>query len=184
MSNAHNARPDVRSYVAHGGKTQTRVQYKVSDKPSRLKGLILDYAGILDQSNESQKKWRELMRRLVAGGVHVCVVYHDVMGTFDWFSPLSDLRETGCANSIIKVECDAFGSSMTNEQIDDAASSLELDASECLVLSTDAGSVFNALDMRAMIHLVDSLESAMFFTEAAFEHVLESKDAEHERNAA
>ena len=184
MSNAHSSRPDVRSYVAQGGKTRTRVQYKVSDKPPRLKGLILDYTGILDQSNESQKKWRDLMRRLVASGVRVCVVYHDVMGTFDWFSPLSDLRETGCANSIIKVECDAFGSSLTHEQIDDAASSVELDASECLVLSTDAGSVFNALDMRSMMHLVDSLESAMIFTETAFERMLEAQVSVHESNAA
>lgn len=184
MSNAHDSRPDVRSYVAQGGKNQTRVQYKVSDEPPLVKGLILDYAGILDQSNEIQSKWRELTRRLVASGVRVCVVYHDVMGTFDWFSPLSDLRETGCANAIIKVECDAFGSSMTYEQIDDAASSLELDASECLVLSTDAGTVFNALDVKAMMHLVDSPESAMFFTEAAFEHMLEARGSARESNAA
>ena len=174
-----NSRPDVRSYTARGGgKTQSRVQYKVSNQPTRIKGLVLDYIGILDQSNESQAKWRNLMQKLVSSGVRVCVVYHDVMGTPEWFSPLSDLRETGCAHSIIKTECDAFGSSISQDQVDDAASTLDLDPSECVFLSTDPDSVFNALDMHAMIHMVTSLDSAMAFTESAFEEQLMSRDEE------
>lgn len=180
----HNNRPDVRSYTSRGGRSQTRVQYTVSSQPSRIKGLVLDYVGILDQSNESQAKWRELMQRLVSSGVRVCVVYHDVMGTPEWFSPLSDLRETGCAHSIIKTECDAFGSSISQEQVDDAASTLDLDPSECVFLSTDPDSVFNALDMHAMIHLVSSLDAATAFTESAFEEQLSERELASDSKAA
>ena len=179
-----NNRPDVRSYTSRGGRSQTRVQYTVSSQPSRIKGLVLDYVGILDQSNESQVKLRELMQRLVSAGVRVCVVYHDVMGTPEWFSPLSDLRETGCAHSIIKTECDAFGSSISQEQVDDIALNLDLDPSECVFLSTDPDSVFNALDMHAMIHLVTSLDAALAFAESAFEEQLSEHAVESESKVA
>ena len=179
------SRPDVRSYNARGGgEAQSRVQYTVSSQPTRIKGLVLDYIGILDQSGESQSKWRGFMKRLVSHGVRVCVVYHDVMGTPEWFSPLSDLRDTGCAHSIIKTECDAFGSSISQEQVDDAASTLDLDPSECVFLSTDPDSVFNALDMHAMIHLVTSLDSALYFAESAFEEQLSERAPARDRSAA
>ena len=51
-------------------------------------------------------------------------------------------------------------------------------------MSTDPDSVFNALDMHAMIHLVTSLDSALAFAESAFEEQFSEHAVESESKVA
>lgn len=161
----------ARSYVSKGNHPRA-VEYKVSAVEPKVKGLILDYCGILDGSRDSQEQWHDLLRSLIAHGVGVSVIYHDLMGTPEWFTPLANLRDDKCAHSIVKVGCDARGSSMSSKQVDDAAASLNLDSSECVVLTTDVDSMMTALDAGAVTHLVQENKMARFFTESSFEHML------------
>ena len=96
-----------------------------------MRGLILDYVGVLDGPEEDRQRWRALLKEARANGVALAVLSNDPGGPDA--EPIRKLQEEGVVDAV-NLSGEIGFEKPSPEAFDIAASSIDLPARDCVLV--------------------------------------------------
>ncbi|AZA09816.1 HAD-IA family hydrolase [Corynebacterium pseudopelargi] len=108
-----------------------------------MRGLIVDYVGVLDGSEESQRRWQQLLGALKAAGIGIAILSNDPGGP--GAAPIRAFKDRGLVDAVVlsgeigveKPEAGAF---------EFAAEAIELPMKDCVMVDDSILNVRAAVD--------------------------------------
>lgn len=96
-----------------------------------MRGLIVDYVGVLDGSDEDQRRWRSLLAALKSAGVGTAVLSNDPGGPAA--APIRDLQARGCVDAVL-LSGEIGAAKPETEAFQAAADAINLPMRDCVMV--------------------------------------------------
>ncbi|WP_295623838.1 HAD family hydrolase [uncultured Corynebacterium sp.] len=107
-----------------------------------MRGLIIDYCGVLDGTDEEQGRWRKLMSAARANGVALAVLSNDPGGPSA--DPIRRLEADGLVDAVV-LSGEEDAEKPEPEIFDITAERLGLEARECVLVDDSIVNIHGAV---------------------------------------
>ncbi|MDO4910263.1 MAG: HAD family hydrolase [Corynebacterium sp.] len=108
-----------------------------------MKGLIVDYCGVLDGSDEEQRRWRNFFAAAKMAGVHIAILSNDPGGP--GAEPIREWEYRGVVDAVCLSGEIGFAKP-DKEAFDAAAHALGLELNDCVLVDDSITNVRAAVD--------------------------------------
>ncbi|WP_026162088.1 HAD-IA family hydrolase [Corynebacterium ulceribovis] len=108
-----------------------------------MRGLIVDYVGVLDGPEEEQQRWRHLLKSARDAGVGTAVLSNDPGGP--GADHIRAWEQGGFVDAVI-LSGEIGAEKPTAEAFDTAAAALELPASDCVLVDDRIENIVGAIE--------------------------------------
>ena len=107
-----------------------------------MRGLIIDYRGVLDGTDEEQARWRKLLQAARANGVALAVLSNDPGGPDA--DPIRALERDGLVDAVV-LSGEVGAEKPTPEAFDITAGKLDLPARDCVLVDDSIENIHGAV---------------------------------------
>ena len=107
-----------------------------------MRGLIIDYCGVLDGTEEDQARWRNLLVEARANGVGLAVLSNDPGGP--GADPIRKLEDEGLVDAVV-LSGEIGHEKPSTEAFDAAAAAIELPARDCVFVDDSIENIHAAV---------------------------------------
>ncbi|MCQ9343100.1 HAD-IA family hydrolase [Corynebacterium sp. 153RC1] len=108
-----------------------------------MRGLIVDYVGVLDGSEEEQRRWRRLLQAARANGVATAILSNDPGGP--GAAPIRAFEEQGLVDAVL-LSGEIGADKPDQEAFRAAADALGLPMSDCVMVDDSILNVRGAVE--------------------------------------
>lgn len=112
------------------------------DKLQAMRGMIIDYCGVLDGTDEDQARWRNLLVEARANGVGLAVLSNDPGGPSA--DPIRKLEDEGLVDAVV-LSGEIGHEKPSAEAFNAAAAAIELPARDCVLVDDSIENIHAAV---------------------------------------
>lgn len=108
-----------------------------------MRGLIVDYAGVLDGTDEDQRRWRNLLAAAKKNGVGTAVLSNDPGGLSA--APIRELENQGIVDKVL-LSGEIGAEKPETEAFQAAADSIDLPMRDCVLVDDSILNIRGAVE--------------------------------------
>ena len=108
-----------------------------------MRGLIVDYAGVLDGTDEDQRRWRSLLAAAKKNGVGTAVLSNDPGGLSA--APIRELENQGIVDKVL-LSGEIGAEKPETEAFQAAADSIDLPMRDCVLVDDSILNIRGAVE--------------------------------------
>ncbi|MHA2788275.1 HAD family hydrolase [Corynebacterium sp. S7] len=108
-----------------------------------MRGLIVDYVGVLDADDEDQRRWRSLLAAVRDAGVASAILSNDPGG--EGADQIREWEFRGIVDAVV-LSGEIGAEKPSREAFQAAADAIEADLSDCVLIDDDILNVRGAVD--------------------------------------
>lgn len=131
-----------------------------------MRGLIVDYVGVLDGPEEEVKRWKTLLREVKARDVSIAILSNDDGGP--GAEPIREWEYRGDVNAVI-LSGDIGAEKPEKAAFDAAADALDLPLSDCVFVDDDVMNIRASIDLGLLGLLYTSFDRTGVEVQAVFD---------------